>query len=277
MPKRRFRHADPAAAVQEFLRYLEVERGVSPKTLDWYRDILDLFARDLPDLSPIRFRAFVARIRRQRSPHTAASYLRALRHFAAFLVRAGILSRNPLDGIRIPRAERLPRAIREEDQEAIIRAARSERDRALLLLLRDTGMRASELLSLRWNQIDLEDRSCQVLGKGRKVRIVFFTAETAEALRRWREECDGDRVFPLRYSGLRAILRRLAAQAGVEGPWGAHAWRHAFGIRMARAGMPTLALQRLMGHSTPLVTEIYARLTGRDLKEMYDRYMGGRD
>jgi len=273
MPRRRFHRTDPAAAVQEFLRYLEVERGVSPKTLDWYRDILDLFVRDLPDLSPIRFRTFVARIRSRRSPHTAASYLRALRHFAAFLVRAGILSRDPLAGIRIPRSERLPRAISEADQEAILRAARSARDRALLLLLRDTGMRASELLSLRWSQIDLEDRSCQIVGKGRKARVVFFTQETAEALRRWREESDGDWVFPLRYSGLRAILRRLAARAGVRGPWGAHAWRHAFGIRMAKAGMPTLALQRLMGHSTPLVTEIYVRLTGRDLKEMYDRYM----
>jgi len=90
-----------------------------------------------------------------------------------------------------------------------------------------------------------------------------------------RAAADGSRV-PLTYSGLRKVLERLAQRAGARKPYLAHAWHHAFAIRMVRAGMPTLALQRLMGHSTPAVTEIYVRLAEEELGEIYDRFAGGR-
>jgi len=260
---------DAGDAVELFLQS-RVGRGAADSTLRTYRKALGLFARSYP-LTREGVLAFVAELRsRQLSPHTVASYIRALKAFLRFLADEGLIAWR-LD-LRPPRADRTPKAIREEDQRRMIRAAKG-RDRAMLLLLYDTGMRASELLSLRWEQIDLAGRRIWLRGKGGRARTVFFTPRTARALAALPRT---DPVFPLTYSGLRKVLERLARQAGARKPYLAHAWRHAFAIRMVRAGMPTLALQRLMGHSTPAVTEIYVRLAEEELGEIYDRFAGGR-
>jgi integrase/recombinase XerD len=266
-------------AVERFLRYLEAERMAAPETLRWYRSHLRVFAAfagGLPDpLSPEAFAAFIGGLRRDgRSPHTVAAYVRLLRHFGRFLAEREGLPESPAARLRIPRADRRPRAISREDQRRMLRAARSERDRALLLLLRDTGMRAKELLGLSWRDLDLRRRSAVVRGKGGRHRVVFFSEQAARALRAWRRRSREDRVFPLSYQGLRSLLDAIARRAGVKGPHGPHAWRHAFGLEMARRGMPLFALQRLMGHSSPLVTEIYVRFSGEDLREIYERYAG---
>jgi len=267
-------------AVERFLLYLEAERMVAPETLRWYRDHLRRFAAftaSMPDpFSPEAFVAFLADLRRSgRSPHTVAAYVRILRHFGRFLAERDGRPANPAAGLRPPRADRRPRAISPEDRRRMIRAAGSPRDRAILLLLRDTGMRARELLGLAWGDIDLSRRSAVVRGKGGRHRVVFFSEAAARALRAWRKACGGreeDRVFPLSYQGLRYLLDAIARRAGVKGPHGPHAWRHAFGLEMARRGMPLFALQRLMGHSSPIVTEIYVRFSGEDLREIYERY-----
>ena len=258
---------DAGEAVELFIES-RIARGASDSTIRTYRKALSLFARSHP-LTRDGVLAFLNALRARRlSPHTVASYIRALKAFLRFCEREGLIGWR-MD-LRPPRADRIPKAIQEEDQLRMIRAAKG-RDRALLLLLYDTGMRASELLSLRWEQIDLRRRRIVLRGKGGRARSVFFTPRTARALVSLPRT---DPVFPLTYSGLRKVLERLARQVGARRPYLAHAWRHAFAIRMVRAGMPTLALQRLMGHSTPAVTEIYARLTDEDLQEIYGRFSG---
>jgi integrase len=192
---------DAGDAVELFLQS-RVARGAADSTLRTYRKALSLFARFYP-LTRDGVLAFVADLRsRQLSPHTVASYIRALKAFLRFLADEGLIAWR-LD-LRPPRADRTPKAIREEDQLRMIRAAKG-RDRAMLLLLYDTGMRASELLSLRWEQIDLAGRRIWLRGKGGRARTVFFTPRTARALAALPRT---DPVFP---SPTRACARSSSA------------------------------------------------------------------
>jgi len=107
-------------AVERFLRCLEAERMAAPETLRWYRSHLRVFAAfagGLPDpLSPEAFAAFIGGLRRDgRSPHTVAAYVRLLRHFGRFLAEREGLPESPAARLRLPRADRRPRAISRED------------------------------------------------------------------------------------------------------------------------------------------------------------------
>ncbi|MEM3432791.1 MAG: tyrosine-type recombinase/integrase, partial [Candidatus Methanomethyliaceae archaeon] len=124
------------------------------------------------------------------------------------------------------------------------------------------------------------NRVAYVVGKGGKSRFVFFTEDTAEVMRKLSDEVPSgpdDPVFwgakrPLTVQALSRMLARLGKKGRACGPVNPHAWRHAFGRDMTRNGCPTLALQALMGHSTPAVTMIYARLNTGELQRVYDRY-----
>lgn len=151
------------------------------------------------------------------------------------------------------------------------------RDRAIILFLLDTGIRAFELCNL--NVQDVDDIAGQAIvshGKGGKWRAIAFGQKTARAMRAysrlrpreaeayWSRE-DGGR---LTYSGLRQILRRLAAQAGVREP-GIHSFRRACSLALTKEGVPLLINQKQMGHSDPKVTARYNRLDIDDLIETY--------
>ncbi|HDN79205.1 MAG TPA: hypothetical protein ENG33_01910, partial [Chloroflexi bacterium] len=99
---------------------------------------------------------------------------------------------------------------------------------ALVRLLRHTSLRAGEILSIRWDRLDLEGGYTVLVGRGGQMRSVYFGQEVAEALKSYREilgDSPPERVFPFTYNSLYNLLRRLAKKAGVEGPFSPRAWR----------------------------------------------------
>lgn len=155
------------------------------------------------------------------------------------------------------------------------------RDRAIILMLLDTGMRASELVELDMDQLDQKNRRIVVKGKGAKERILKISPRTAQALWRYmsqRPEPRGTttRVFlaedgsPISRHALRKLIERIGERAGVNGAH-PHRFRHTFAIEFLRNGGNGYVLQSLLGHSTMEMVRRYLQLAQQDLDDNHNR------
>ena len=152
------------------------------------------------------------------------------------------------------------------------------RDRAMVLLLLDTGMRASELCNLRLQDLDVKNRSLLVMGKGEKERRVRISPRTAQAIWRYLATRDAKRessfLFtskteqPLERNNLRTTLERIGERAGVTGVT-LHRFRHTFAIQFLRNNGHIIALQRLLGHSTLEMVTRYLAIAQADLENAH--------
>ena len=149
------------------------------------------------------------------------------------------------------------------------------RDRAIILVLLDTGVRASELCGLQLRHVDLKNRHILVMGKGSKERQLPISAETAKALWKYviaarKDARVNEEVFegyygrPLTREALLKLLHRLGERAGVE-DCHPHRFRHTFAIQYLRNGGNTLALQASLGHTTLEMVRVYAQIAQADL------------
>jgi integrase/recombinase XerC len=156
-----------------------------------------------------------------------------------------------------------------------------DRDRAIIFMLRDTGVRAQELCDLNIRDINLADRQALVInGKGRKTRVVFYSKDTAHALRayikKWRRDKHEalwtykDNNSRLTYWGLRQVIRRRAKLAHVAVP-SLHSFRRLFALQMIRGKADLNTLRRLMGHADLTILNRYINQTADDIRDVYDQ------
>src|SRR5438552_8715305 len=196
-----------------FLRYLAAEKDASPHTLKSYGNDLRQFEAFLTseqltprDLTPRHLRAFLVALHaRGLDPASIARKLAAVRSWLKFLVRRGVLDRNPAREVRGPRLPRKQAAFLDPDEAAaLVEAPRAElnsRNAAILELLYASGLRVSELCGLDPEDVDSTAHTVRVLGKGRKERIVPFGKKAARALAAWRAargDADGPLFFARR-------------------------------------------------------------------------------
>ncbi len=138
--------------------------------------------------------------------------------------------------------------------------------RAAIMMLAETGMRVGELVSLRWEDVDLNGKRARVRGKGDKGRYVYFTERTAQLLRELPRE--GDRVFPVTDRTVRRWVSKLLDTHP-------HAVRHAFAVWFLSKGGNPRVLQRILGHSSLRTTEIYLDLAQSLVEREYRKVAGG--
>lgn len=159
---------------------------------------------------------------------------------------------------------------------AVLREARSSpRDTAIVTLLSHTGLRISEALSLTWDDLEIRERSGQVIvrqGTGGKRRAVPLNLTVRQALAAWREHGDGTgRVFPMTSRAFEKALARYARRAGIEGRVTPHMFRHTFAKSLVDAGVSLDRVAALAGHSSLTTTARYTKPTTRDLEQAVDR------
>ena len=265
---------------------------VSSKTRRWYAARLSAFASfvgDAPlgELTAATLRAYRAQlVDRGLSPHTVHGHQRALRRFFGWLTAEGAIPRNvakdvPL--VRLPAQE--PKAIAEDDMRRLLDhlPRESPRDRAIILLLADTGCRVGGLLSLTLDSLDLEGRAASVVEKGSKARRIYYTTPTAEALRLYlmaRPETDCRALFvtqagkPITHNGVKLMLERVGKRAGVRSRVNPHSFRHAFARSFLKNGGNLAALGRILGHApgSQVTAKYYAVWDDHELQEYHDRY-----
>jgi integrase/recombinase XerC len=283
--------------IDEYFAALKVA-GRSPRTIGWYRDNLLEFIRfaerdgraaTLGDLQAPVVRRWLLSLQsrpRRLAPSSIAGRVRTLKAFGTWVASEFDLASNPLRGVPLPRVpEQLVPSLRDPEIIALLRAvdgARDpERDRAIVLLLLDTGVRVSEAASLRVGDLDLVEGRCRVFGKGGKERLVPIGRRARKAVRRSlshrRGVRDGDPLFTglggrrLTARGLYQLVHRLASRAGLQTRCSPHVLRHTFARSFLTNGGDVFSLQRILGHSPASiqVTRRYVDLVDDDLRAVH--------
>lgn len=203
--------------------------------------------------------------------------------------------KNPMSKIKAPKIGQEPlQPVKEDDFSRLLDACKGNdlmmlRDKALFLALLDTGARARELLAV--NREDLDQVTGQILikrGKGRKPRLVFLGRAARKAVRTYlTRRADNHPALwltidnePLKYAGLRQIIRRASERAGLTKPPAIHSFRRAFALAMLRNGTDIFTLQKLMGHSDITILRRYLAQTDDDVRTAHakngpvDRLLG---
>jgi len=293
--------------IDEFLEYLSVEKGYSPNTLSAYDIDLTQFLGYLMALAEGRRWAWAGvekadiisyimhlKEERQYASSTVARKVAAIKSFFHFLWREGHISDDPTAALDSPRvAKRLPRVISFEEVKALLAQPAKEgrakglRDHALLHLLYATGMRASEVVALNLDDLNLASASVRCWGKGSKERIIPIHAQAAEALRQYIERGRREFLKPenpaeralflnqrgkrLTRQGLWLIVKGYVREAGLPQGVTPHTLRHSFATHMLDGDADLINVQQLLGHANVSTTQIYTHVSSERLREVYDR------
>jgi len=254
-------------------------RRLSPRTIEWYEWLLSEYRAFVEKHGldwdwPATLDAHLADIAARASAHTLHAHYRALRRFFRWLEKRRLIAENPMRMIEPPRLPaRQPRHILPDDVMRLLATTAGGgwldlRDRAIILMLWDSGLRAGELCGLTLSSLDLGKGLVLIRsGKGNKDRWVALGNAARDALRDWldirgeRAACDrlfiGQHGGPLTRHGLALMLRRRAKAAGIVYPIGPHTFRHGFAVAYLNNGGKIHNLRRLLGHTTLRSTEVY--------------------
>lgn len=280
--------------IEKFLNYLKIERNVSPHTLRNYTKDLSLLRESLGDrpwekTDLLALRQFVADQRAKGiSKVSLARRIAAIRSFSRFLHREGYLASNPALGLIRPKQDRkLPAFLSMEEAVRLMEAPQGDdltacRDRAILETLYSTGLRVSELVSLKVRDVDLIGGSLRVVGKGRKERLVPVGSYSVQAVRRYLQALESGqdlpekplfqnrRHGPLTDRSIRRILNRYLLKIGGTLKISPHALRHSFATHLLDRGADLRSVQELLGHSSLTTTQVYTHVTTERLKRVYE-------
>jgi integrase/recombinase XerD len=290
--------------ISRFLDYLSVERGLARNTLDAYRRDLARYAAYLRDrgitdatkVDEATISAFVGTLstseyaegQRYRASSVARA-LAAVRTFHAFLLREGDTDADPSEGVVRPKVPRtLPRPLTVDEVTKLLGVPNDAepaglRDRAMLEVLYGAGLRISELVGLDVDDVDLDEGSVKVLGKGSKERIVplgrFGTRAVSNYLTRARPALatskSGAALFlnrrggRLTRQGADLVLKAAVRGAGLKKRVTPHMLRHSFATHLLEGGADVRVVQELLGHASLSTTQIYTLVTGQRLREEY--------
>jgi integrase/recombinase XerD len=282
-----------AQAIESFLVELRVERGLSPLTVAAYTRDLRQFAeaagrRWRSDPEPVR--DFILELQRNgRRGSTQARKVAAIRSFYGFALREGLARRDVAAMVDAPRpGSYLPEVLAPDEVERILESPPAEeptgtRDRAILELLYDCGLRVSELIGLDTDRLNLEQLQVRVIGKGNRERRVPMTEEARERLHRYltgpRQVWTRGRPSPAVFVNQRGkrltresvwrLVRRWAEAAGVRHRVTPHTFRHSFATHLLEGGADLRVVQALLGHASISTTQLYTHLTGARLRDVY--------
>lgn len=284
---------DPRGQVQAWLARLAGERKASPHTVDGYRRDLEKLLRWMEAqgvegfgmLDAHRMRGFVAAEHRAGlSPKSLQRLLSSCRSLFRQLRREGLLEHDPVAGVRGPKVHRkLPQVLDVDEATTLVESggegALGVRDRAMLELFYSSGLRLSELVGLRWLDLDLDAGEVRVLGKGSKTRIVPVGRHAVSALRALGEaegRAPETTVFrgrggaPISPRTVQARLKQLALAQGFAKRVHPHLLRHTFASHMLESSGDLRAVQELLGHADIATTQIYTHLDFQHLAKVYD-------
>jgi len=290
--------------IEDFIDYLRFERNYSSKTTESYQADLEAFKRFYEAIdSDINWAEMPADIVRQwvvemmDKGNTATSVRRrlsSLRSFYKFLLRRGLVDKDPVHNMPGPKVEKkLPAYVRETEMDKLFDGDffgddyQGFRDRMILLTFYSTGIRLSELVGLTEKDVDLDQMQLKVTGKRNKQRIIPYGDEFGDSLRQYLEERNafaqqfasddkslfldersGQRITPAK---VRKIVKKYLSMVTTQQRNSPHVLRHTFATAMLNHQADLQSVKELLGHESLSTTEIYTHTTFEQLKEMYNQ------
>jgi integrase/recombinase XerD len=283
---------DMPAAIEAFLSYCRA-KNLSENTIIYYRYRLGSFKQYLdqnaPGVGPVHvnaplIRGFISEEARRSSAATANHSVIALKAFFNYLVKDGFLERSPLAGVeKLKQRKSIIQTFSLEQVETILATCEKTfagvRDRAIILLLLDCGLRASELCDIGLDDVNWTEQTILIRGKGDKERMVSYGQATRSALSQYlarRGELSTKDLFvscyaePINRHRLLAMMKERCAAAKISGPrCSPHTLRHAFAVHYLRNGGDVFSLQKILGHSDLAMTRRYVELSETDVREKH--------
>lgn len=284
--------------LREYLAYIQVEKGLAPNSLESYRRDLqrlvawaDAQGKVVEDLTRGDLRGWIAQLSRDGlAPSTVSRAVSASRGLFRFLMLDGHIKRHPAEDLSTPqRSSPLPRFLTEDEMERLllvpdINTAQGLRDRAMLELMYATGLRVSELISLKLADLDLDGGTIVCHGKGSKERRVpigksatHWLEQYIAARARRAGARENPRLFlnssggPLTRQMAWSTIKRYGARASLTNI-SPHTFRHSFATHLLQRGADSRSVQALLGHSDISTTQIYTHITDRHMRQTYDRF-----
>lgn len=268
-----------------FVKHKEAHGKATNTTKATYICILEDFIKSIKadtvsDLDILMIDNFIDTLSlKSYKPKTIKNKIVVIRSFIKFLYSKNLIDIRP-EAIEIPRTVEVEaNFLDEEEQLALIKSARNPRDKALIMTILSSGLRASEILNLK--EDDLYRRSLIVSrGKGGKPRVTFIDPLTEKSIREYHHKREVDSVFvftnsfgkPLSRQYLSRMISETALRAGIKKRVSAHTLRHSFATNMLRKGARIEDVQPLMGHSNISTTRLYMHFTNEYLRERYDMF-----
>jgi integrase/recombinase XerD len=290
----------PRSPSEQFLHYLEFEKGLAANTILSYRRELGKFfaflqKKRLPhlDVDETIILDFVRQEGRKGGAVSSQAHLiSVLKSFYRFLLQDELLESSPASAVALPKKwARLPKYLSCEEVTRLLEApdvvtAIGRRDRAILELMYATGLRISEVAELKLPAVYMDEGFLRVFGKGGKERIVPFNDIARGCLKDYLElgrpalvkDLHPEQVF-VNYSGERfsrqglwKMIKGYGAKVGMSARLSPHVLRHSFATHLVEKGADLRSVQMLLGHSSITTTEIYTHLAKDQLKRIYDQF-----
>jgi integrase/recombinase XerD len=279
---------------EKFLAYLRIERGLSTNTIHSYKHDLEMYCLHLGRTSvlnakPVQVSSFLKYLYvHGLKPRSAARALATIRGLHKFLLLERATKENPAATVEAPRGfTPLPHFLSVEEVDRLLAApdldtAVGRRDRAMIEVLYATGIRVSELVSLRVDGMNLELGFVRCFGKGSKERIVPIGESACQAVSAYLKEGRGDFASEILFLTSRGatmtrfefweILKRYAAKSEVRKNISPHVLRHSFATHLLDRGADLRAVQMMLGHENISTTQIYTHVIRERLKQIYKSY-----
>lgn len=281
---------------RQYIDYLKIDKRASKNTILSYQSDLLMLEEYLNGKDPISLsRDDIVSFLKVRSDNgistrTNAHTITILRGFYKFLIKQSYIKSNPMDMIDSPKMyKKLPKALSVEEVDKLLninlQTPYDYRNKAMLELMYATGMRISELINLKLTDIDFENETIRVLGKGSKVRQVpigeyamkylniyikyyrsYFVKETSDYVFL---SVRGDKMTRQAFF---KILKQIARKQGIDTDFSPHTIRHSFATHMLEAGADLRSIQELLGHESISTTQIYTNITDKFRDDNYHMY-----
>ncbi len=283
--------------IDQFLDAAWSEQGLSKNTLSAYRSDLMIFAtwlkKDLLSIASSDISEFLAnRYQQGVTTRTTARILSSLRQFYGYFLRENRIETDPTALISTPKMSRdLPQSLTEMDVEALLTAPqiaqpRGQRDKAMLEMLYASGLRVSELVDLKFEQVNLSQGLVQIVGKGGRERLVPIGEEAMESFEKYinngREMLlsgrQSDYIFVtnrgtnMTRQAFWHIIKRYAFHAQITKSLSPHTLRHAFATHLLNHGADLRVVQLLLGHVNLSTTQIYTHVARERLKSLHAQF-----
>lgn len=280
--------------IEDFLRYLLIDKGYSKNTISSYKQDLDRFSvyfknKDIKNIDNTDLKEYIKIL--NLNEKSISRTISCLKSFYKFLIIEKIVKNNPTDGLYMPKVRKsLPNVLAVEEVTLLLNIKLNDdfsyRNKAMLELMYATGLRVSELVELKLSDIDFNDDIIRIMGKGSKERIIpigdFAKDYLLEYINKHRgnmlKKMNTDYVFlnnhgkKMTRQGFFKIIKKIAKDAGINTDISPHTLRHSFASHLLKYGADLRTIQELLGHSDISTTQVYTHIANEELRKNYDEY-----
>ena len=283
-------------AIEDFISYCIFEKGLSDKTINSYRNDLNIYKEYLNNKSitkvssikPTHIKDFL-KIRNDEKTTTIAHNLTVIKNFHLYLYKQNITKENISEFISRPKVKKsIPKVLSIEDIDKLLdiklETPYNYRNKAMLELMYATGLRISELINLKTNDIDLLEGTVIVMGKGSKERIIPIGDYAIDYLKKYldvrykllKEQTNylfvNNHGRPITRQGFFKILKKLLHEKGLNEDASPHTLRHSFATHLINRGADLRSVQEMLGHSDITTTKIYTEVSDELVRKEYNKY-----